>query len=81
MKRSVVPQHGCLPARNMRRLWEWAGRSGKAFQELHRLRQWIIFRQTRRTRERTIFRLEDNREKNQRELKVVKFCLCDKIGG
>lgn len=81
MKRSVVPQCGCLPARNMRRLREWAGQSGKAFQELHCLREWITFRQVRRTRERTIFWLDDNRDKNQRELKVVKFCLCGKIGG
>lgn len=43
------------------------------------LRAWLVFRQERTGEVRAVFRSEEIHEKTQRELKVVKFCLCGKL--
>lgn len=43
------------------------------------LRAWLVFRQERTGEMRAVFRSEEIHEKTQRELKVVKFCLCGKL--
>lgn len=59
--------------------WEYSGAGGKVFQEVHPwadLGAGATFRQEGGQEKGAVFRVEDSREKNQRERKIVKFCLC-----